>query len=174
MQWIESLRPDLVVDYADPGAVAKVRSFAGTTGLSTILDCVAKDETAAFCYDCFVPSQEQPDTPETYTYASLMAVTPPQVLPASLPIDSTIMHKMNMVYTCFGRRFNLLGLTWEPSSLDREFMAAFYEKVGRLLASKAICLMPIEVKEGGLAAIPRGISALREGKVRGKKWVYRV
>lgn len=174
MQWIASLGPDLVVDYADPCAVTKIHSFTKKIGLLTILDCVAKDETAAFCYGCFVPSQEQPDTPKTYTYASLMVVTTSKVLPVSLPTDSTIVHKMNMAYTCFGRRFNLLGRTWEPSSLDREFMAAFYRSVGRLLVSEAIFLMPVEVQKGGLAAISQGISALRAGEVRGKKWVYLV
>lgn len=34
--------------------------------------------------------------------------------------------------------------------------------------------MLVVVKEGGLAAITRGMSAPRAGKVRGQKWVYRV
>lgn len=172
MRWIASLGPDLVIDYVDQNAVTKIRAFVGTTGLSMVLDCVAKDNTAAFCYECFMAPQKQSDTSNAYTYASLMSVTTPPVLPASLPTDSTIVHKMNMVYTCFGRRFNLLGRTWKPLPFDREFMAAFYPRVGRLLTAKALRLMPMEVSKSGLDAIPQGISALKAGKFRGKKLVY--
>lgn len=77
-----------------------------------------------------------------------------------------------MVYTCFGRRFNLLGMTWDPSAADREFMAGFYRRAESLLSNGRLGLMPFEIMEGGLAAIPRGIAYVKDGGVRGKKLVY--
>lgn len=79
---------------------------------------------------------------------------------------------MNMVYTSFGRRFNLVGETWEPSPQHRMFMARFYRIVENLLLNGKLRLMAFEVVEGGLATIPQGIADMRDGKVRGRKLVY--
>lgn len=160
------------MDYKEPEAISTIHTLAGDSGLSLILDCVASNDTAAFCYQCFVAPKEPADIPLTYRYASLMPVEPLPPRPKILPESSTIVHKMNMVYTCFGRRFNLLDQTWEPSAKDRNFMVMFYERIGSILATGKLHLMPIEVREGWLGAIPKGITDIREGKVRGKKLVY--
>lgn len=172
MAWLRSLNADEVVDYSDPDAVAQIRGFIGAAGLTMILDCIAKDDTAAFCYSCFTPPTNLTAESTTYTYASLMEVENMPAAPSHLPANSNIIHKMNMVYTCFGRRFNLLGKTWEPFHSDREFMVDFYRRVGRLLSNGKLCLMPVKVMEGGLAGIPHGISDVHHGKVRGEKLVY--
>lgn len=108
----------------------------------------------------------------TYTYASLMPVYTLPPVPASLSADFHVDHKMNMVYTSFGRRFNLVGETWEPSPQHRMFMARFYRIVENLLLNGKLRLMAFEVVEGGLVTIPQGIADMRDGKVRGRKLVY--
>lgn len=172
MAWLRSLNADEVIDYSDPDAVAQIRGLIPAAGLTVILDCIAKDDTAAFCYNCFTQPINPAAAQATYTYASLMEVKNLPTAPSHLPANSTIMHKMNMVYTCFGRRFNLLGRTWEPCPSDRGFMADFYRRAGSLLSNGKLRLMPFKVMEGGLAGIPEGISDVQHGKVRGEKLVY--
>lgn len=79
---------------------------------------------------------------------------------------------MNLVYTMFGQRFDLLDQAWEPSPSDREFMARFYRRAETFLFNGKLHLMPIEMMQGGLAALPQGIDTVKGGKVHGKKLVY--
>lgn len=170
--WIQSLGPDLVVDDKDPNAIQTIRTFAENEGLTMVLDCVATIDTAAFCYECFAPPPAQPDTRAEYTYSSLLPVKSLPPRPHTIPEPSAIFNRWNLVYTCFGRRFNLLGQTWEPARRDRDFMGSFYEIVGRILAEEKLRLMPVEKRDGGLEKVPEGISDVRRGNVHGKKLVY--
>ncbi|KAM0718767.1 hypothetical protein Q7P37_005838 [Cladosporium fusiforme] len=174
MERLRSLGADKVFDYNDSDCISSIRDSIGSTGLTTILDCVAKNETAEFCYQCLVPPESTTftSTPTKYAYASLMQVEALPPTPKSLPEGSTVEHKMNMVYTCFGRRFNLLGKTWEPSRADRQFMVDIYGRIGGLLNDGTLRLMPIEVRKGGLETVPQGIADVQSGRVRGKKLVY--
>lgn len=141
------------------------------TGLSQILDCVANDETAKSCYKCFTPPKEVTQS-SGYVYASLMPVpnipTKADLLPASVTIRSA----WNFVYTCFGRRFTLMGKTWEPSIEDKTFMTAFYRRFENLIANDKVSPMPHEIKGAGLQGVLDGISLVRAGKIRAKKLVY--
>lgn len=172
-EWLRSLQADEVIDYTDEDAVTSVLDSIGAAGLTSILDCIANPDTAAFCYQCLTPSERPTPTSEpTFTYSSLMPVGSLPPKPESLPADSVIIHRMNMVYTSFGRRFNLLDRTWEPSSMDREFMVRFYRRVENLLSHGKLRSMPFTTMQGGLAGISRGIAEVRDGRVRGKKLVY--
>lgn len=172
MPWVKSLGPDLVVDYQRPDAIASIRAFGEDSGLTKVIDCIANDKSATSCHQCFI-APRNPTTPSpVYKYASLMPVAAPPEPPTSLPSDATVERKMNLVYTLFGRRFNLLGRTWEPSASDREFMVGLYRKVGTLLQEGKLRPMPLEICKGGIEAIPQGIAAVQEGRVRGKKIVY--
>lgn len=83
-----------------------------------------------------------------------------------------------MVYTCFGRRFTIvneeygLNRTWEPSAVDREFMAYFYRCVEQMIPLGKIRLMPVEVRNGGLEGVLEGVELVRNGRALGKKLVY--
>lgn len=89
-----------------------------------------------------------------------------------LPASVTIRSAWNFVYTCFGRRFTLMGKTWEPSVEDKAFMTAFYRRFENLIASGKVRPMPHEIKEGGLQGVLEGIPLIQAGKVRAKKLVY--
>jgi hypothetical protein len=171
MKWAKSLGPNAIVDYQCPDAVQKIRQLVRDSGLSLVLDCVANDKTAEFCYKCFAPQKETTQSSE-YLYASLMPVSNPPSQADLLPASAKIRSRWNFVYTCFGRRFTLMDKTWEPSVEDKAFMIAFYRRFETLLANSKVRSMPHETKEGGLQGVLEGISLVRDGKVRAKKLVY--
>ncbi|KAJ5296333.1 uncharacterized protein N7443_007226 [Penicillium atrosanguineum] len=178
--WLHSLGADAVVDYNQIDAIRQVRRHIEDRGLFIILDCVSKDATAAFCYQCFAPplSAGNENAPWTFYYASLMPVKNLPPPPIMIPKSAIIHAEWNMVFTCFGRRFTIvnegLGLnrTWEPSAVDREFMTFFYRCVEQIIPLGKIKLMPVEVREGGLEGVLEGIQLVKDGGALGKKLVY--
>lgn len=176
--WMRSLGADEIVDYNDPAAIDIIRSKLRSDGLSMIMDCVAQDKTADFCYQCFVPPQSTAKDPLTFQYASLMPINNPPSFPGSLPPSGKIHSQWRMVYTCFGRRFTMvhdgLGIsqTWEASKEDKRFMLDFYRQVEKALADGTLKPMPIEIQTGGLEGILDGVSKVRSGGAQGKKLVY--
>jgi NADPH:quinone reductase-like Zn-dependent oxidoreductase len=60
------------------------------------------------------------------------------------------------------------------SVLDGEFAYCFYRYIARMLKQGRITTHPHEVMPNGLADVAGGLQLLYEGKVRGKKLVYRV
>ncbi|KAI9923887.1 hypothetical protein MW887_008192 [Aspergillus wentii] len=161
MDRIRLLNPDEIVDYTHPDAVAMTQKLVRPNGLSLILDCVANDSTAAFCYQCFSPQENQP-----CIHASLMPINNIPSHAASMKITN----KFNLVYTCFGKEFNLMGQTWEASELDRKFMISFYRRMERLLEQGQLRLMPVDIRNGGLKGVLEGVSELNKDK--GRKLVY--
>ncbi|KAJ5151620.1 hypothetical protein N7492_009915 [Penicillium capsulatum] len=176
--WMRSLGADEVVDHNDPNAINIITSKAGHDGLSLIMDCVAQDKTAEFCYQCFKAPSNSRDGAMKFRYAPLMPIRIPPSTPDSLPSSTRIQSEWRMVYTCFGRRFTMvhdgLGIsqTWEASKEDKRFMVDFYRQVEKALADGRLKPMPIEVQEGGLESILDGVSKVRQGGARGKKLVY--
>lgn len=175
---VSSLGADLVVDYKSPNAIKDIQKSADGKGLTLVLDCVANEQTASFCYQCFtMPEGEQADLSE-FAYGSLMPVqnTPPR--PNFIPTDIPIRNDWNMVYTCFGRRFTMVNddwnirHTWEASPEDRRFMETFYRVAETILAQGRLQTMPVEMGKGGLEGIINGISLVRDGKIANKKLVY--
>lgn len=177
---MRTLGADEVVDYNDPEAISIIKSKAQQTGLPMVMDCVAQDETAKFCYQCFVTPQNPPEDAPDFRYASLMPIKNPPSIPDSLPTSANVQSQWRMVYTCFGRRFTMvhdgLGIcqTWEASKEDKRFMVDFYRQVEEALACGKLAPMPIDIRTGGLGGILDGVSEVRKGGVRGKKLVYRL
>lgn len=58
-------------------------------------------------------------------------------------------------------KHKVFGLKWNPVAQ-------------KLLDSGLIETHPMDVRKGGLAAIPEGVDALRKGKTDGKKLVYSI
>lgn len=175
---MRSLGADEAVDYNDPDAISMIKSKLHRDGLSMIMDCVAQDKTAQFCYQCFVPPQISTEDAHEFRYAPLMPIHNPPSIPGSLPNAARVQNQWRMVYTCFGRRFTMvhdgLGIsqTWEASKEDKQFMVDFYRQVEEVLAGRKLVPMPIDIREGGLEAILDGVSEVRKGGARGKKLVY--
>lgn len=178
--WIKSLGADEVVDYRDPQGTQKIRALGRQDGISNVLDCVAKPQTAQFCYQCFTEAENLTRQPVEYIYAALMPMEDSDLPgpPKQISPSARLINRWNMVYTCFGRRFTIINeqvkikRTWEPSKTDREFMASFYKLIEKHLKSRKLQPIPVEVREGGLASILDGVAALRQGRVHGKKLVY--
>ena len=57
---------------------------------------------------------------------------------------------------------------------DYELCAEFYKATWDLLAAGKLKTHPTDVREGGLQRVPEGLREIKEGRVAGKKLVYRV
>lgn len=175
---MRTLGADEVVDYNDPDAIGIIKSKLGWDGLSMIMDCISRDDTAKFCYECFVPPQNATEDAPDFRYAPLMPIHNPPSIPDCLPASAKVHSQWRMVYTCFGRRFTMvhdgLGIrqTWEASKEDKKFMVDFYRQVEEALAGGKLAPMPADIRKGGLEGILDGVSEVRKGAVRGKKLVY--
>lgn len=66
------------------------------------------------------------------------------------------------------------GPEFEAKREDQEFAARFWKMAGELLAQGKLKVHPPDVRPGGLEGVLEGLDELRQGKVSGKKLVYRV
>ncbi|KAJ5301591.1 hypothetical protein N7508_006454 [Penicillium antarcticum] len=111
----KTVRMHRIVDYRSSDAIQQIRDLVTKTGLSLILDCVANDDIASSA------------TTAQYSesvYGSLRPVPNLSVKADLLPTSSTILSAWSFVYTCYRRRFTLMGKTSEPSVEDKTFMTA--------------------------------------------------
>ena len=78
--------------------------------------------------------------------------------------------------------YSFLGEPWvdwggqnQPASReDFEYSVAFAELSERLLADRKLRPHPVEVRHGGLAAVPQGIEDLRAKRISGRKLVVKM
>jgi hypothetical protein len=77
-------------------------------------------------------------------------------------------------YTVMGEEFEMEGEYWAPVPEDFEFTKKFIGIVEKLLEEQLIKSHPVDLRGGGLGGILGGLEDMKQGKVSGKKAVYRV
>jgi len=80
----------------------------------------------------------------------------------------------NLGYTALGKAFEIAGNKWEAIPEDYEFAKMFLRVGIRLIIGGKIKIHRRDVREGGLEGVLEGMEEMKQGKVSGKKLVYKL
>jgi NADPH:quinone reductase-like Zn-dependent oxidoreductase len=144
---------DDVFDYRSPTAIEDIRT--AHPNIRRAIDCFSEGGSAAFCANVL---------------ASGKVIT---LLDQGKPTKSDVEYKFLMVFTAFGKQFQMLaplGPVFPSTPADGEILAQFYESLPGLLGG-AIKPPAITVTQGGLDEVLKGLDTLRKGDARGTKLV---
>ncbi|CEL11210.1 hypothetical protein ASPCAL14313 [Aspergillus calidoustus] len=144
---------DDVFDYSSPTAVKDITK--AYPNIRRAIDCFSEGGSAAFCANVL---------------ASGKVIT---LLDQGKPIKPDVEYKFLMVFTAFGKQFQMLaplGPVFPVTPADGEVLRRFYSSLPALYGD---VLNPpaITVTRGGLEAVLKGLDGLRKGEARGKKLV---
>jgi NADPH:quinone reductase-like Zn-dependent oxidoreductase len=152
---VKKLGADHVFDYKDPECGSKIRE-ASNDKLKLAFDCIAEHGSEKICCAAISSSGGH--------YSGLLP-TPLKDFPRQ-----DVKHGWTFGYTALGEKFSD-NVPAKPE--DYEFGVKFWKAAEELFNSGKISAHPTLVREG-LEGVPQGLNDLKEGKVSGKKLVYRV
>jgi len=152
--FLKSLGADHVFDYKDPGCGAKIRA-ATDDKLKLAFDTISEHGSWDVC--CAALSSEGGH----YT-----ALLPVKDFPRSDVKNTT-----TLAYTALGEKFNEQLPAIPPHFA---FGVKWWRLSEGLINDGKIKTHPIEVRDGGLDGIPKGLEDVKNGKVSGVKLVYKV
>ncbi|KAF2814773.1 putative zinc-binding oxidoreductase ToxD [Mytilinidion resinicola] len=161
--YVKSLGASAAFDYRAPGCGAEIRAYTDNQ-LYDIWDTIGGDEVAKICAEAFSDSAK-PDGSKLW-YGSITGDT-------FSPRDDVEV-SFNLGYTGLGREFEIAGEMFEASEEDFEFMKMWCKVAEGLIAEGKIKIHRMDVRDGGLEGVFRGILEMKEGKVSGKKLIYKL
>lgn len=145
---------DAVYDYRTSASIGEIKKdYPNITGA---LDCFSEGTSAAFCADVLREGK---------------VVT---LLDQGTPKKANVSYTFLMVYTAFGREFQILaplGPVFPVRPADREVITQFYGHLPTLLSLGVVRPPPITTTKGGFDEIFEGLQTLRNGEARGTKLV---
>lgn len=153
---------DHVFDYNSPTCGSDIRELTKNR-LFYAWDCFAESPSPKVCSDAL--STEKSPSGEQPIYGSL-------AMEGSGRDDVTSV--TSMAYTIFAEPFERGPFYIPPSQEDFEFAKEFMTLIDQLLTDGSFKPHRVELRSGGIAAIPEGIEDLKNYKVSGKKLVYPV
>ncbi|KAH7011085.1 putative zinc-binding oxidoreductase ToxD [Ilyonectria destructans] len=153
---------DHVFDYNSPTCGSDIRELTKNR-LFYAWDCFAESPSPKVCSDAL--STEKSHSGEQPIYGSL-------AMEGSGRDDVTSV--TSMAYTIFAEPFERGPFYIPPSQEDFEFAKEFMTLIDQLLADSSFKPHRVELRSGGIGAIPEGIEDLKNYKVSGKKLVYPV
>ncbi|KAF4535868.1 Zinc-binding oxidoreductase protein [Lasiodiplodia theobromae] len=163
-EMVKSLGADAVFDYNSPTVGADIRKHTGNK-LYHAFDCIAEGNSAQICADAL--SDAQSDGAKKPVYSALLYCDFPR---------KDVEAKYTLAYTTFGEAFTKsFGPGNFPASKeDYEFGKMFWKLTEELLAKGQFKVHNPDVRTGGLEGVLEGLEELRQGKVSGKKLVYKL
>ncbi|KAK7185651.1 hypothetical protein PSPO01_08337 [Paraphaeosphaeria sporulosa] len=150
---VKSLGADQVFDYKDPDCGKKIRE-ATNDSLKLAFDTISEKGSSEVCCDA-ISSKGGMNT---------------SLLPVKNFPRADVRNGHTLAYTALGEKF---AEQFPANQNDFDFGVRFWRLSEELFNSGKIRAHPTEVREGGLAAIPKGLDDLKEGRVSGVKLVYR-
>lgn len=153
---MKTLGASSVFDYNSPTVGKDIRAITNNH-LAHVFDCQSDSGSSAIC--------EQAIGEKGGKYVSLLYARLGR---------GDVSSVFTLAYTAFGEIFDLFGKKWVVDDEELAFSAKFWSLAGELLEEGKIKTHPVEVKDGGLEGILNGLEDMRQGKVRGKKLVYRI
>ncbi|KAM5354139.1 hypothetical protein ACJ41O_000789 [Fusarium nematophilum] len=157
--FVRGLGADHVFDYNSPQCAADIQR-ATENQLQFAFDTVATEDTAKICVDALGTGVAGAK------YTSLSPIPKLQ--------RDDVANLNTMAFTAVGEAFQIGDLSVPVVPEDYAFAIKFTRLAQELLAQGRIKAHPFEVREGGLEGVLSGLQEMREGKVSGKKLVYKL
>ncbi|PVH76609.1 putative zinc-binding oxidoreductase ToxD [Cadophora sp. DSE1049] len=154
--FLKSLGADHVFDYSLPSSPGAVNALTNSN-LTLCIDCFSQQSSYEFCSAVLAKG------------ASYVSITP------MIKVDrEDLVFKVCMGVLYFNAPFLIQGQKFEATKEMFESAVKFAVFAEGVLKSGEVKCHPSEVRVGGLQWVLGGIQEMREGKVAGKKLVYRV
>ncbi|OCK81704.1 putative zinc-binding oxidoreductase ToxD [Lepidopterella palustris CBS 459.81] len=160
--YVRSLGADHIFDYSSPDCGKQIREVTKDS-LFYAFDTISEPGSAQICADAL--ASEGASAGKKPFYGCILNIKSPR---------ADVQSAYTLGYTAVGEGFKMRGMELEPRPRDYEFAVGFMRVVERLLADGSFRVHRTDVREGGLEGVLDGLNDLREGKVSGRKIVYRV
>ena len=152
---VKSYGADHIYDYQSTSSLAE--SPTPTCGnLTRYRGCISTPGPGAICAAVLAPGA---------IYSSIGIAQSPR---------GDVKTEQTLGYSFLGEPWEQMGQSFPASREDLEFSMAFAGLSERLLAQGIIRPHPVDLREGGLEAVPQGIEDLRAKKISGKKIAVKV
>ena len=152
---VKSYGANYVFDYRKTGSVTEIKDLVQGE-LKSCVDCISTQESAEYCAAFLAPGA---------IYSSIGLGRSPRA-------DVTTLQTLG--WSFLGEEFEMMGQKFAANQEDFEFSMAFAKLSEGLLAQGKIRAHPLDLRSGGLDAIPEGIEDLKAGKISAKKIVVTV
>ena len=149
-------------DYNSPTCAADIRKLTDNE-LYYVLDIISEPTSAKICIDALSTD----NTTRKPIYRSLLPHS------ADLPRDD-VENAFTFAYTFAGEGYTGGPFHLPPSSDDFEFSNSFTRVVEKILEQSRFKFHPIDLSTGGWQGVLAGVDELRQGKISGKKLVFKV
>ncbi|EPE33798.1 GroES-like protein [Glarea lozoyensis ATCC 20868] len=157
---VKSYGAEIAFDYSAPDCAAKIRSYT-QNNLKYALDIITNKSSMDFCYSAIGRRGGK--------YTGL------ELLPDHSGMRRLVTPNWVMGISIFGKELKLSGGYERPSNPGHRVLGKkWFQSAQRLWNEGLIRPHPVKVCPGSFTEILEGINMLREGKVRGKKLVYRL
>jgi NADPH:quinone reductase-like Zn-dependent oxidoreductase len=153
----------MVFDYKSPTCAADIRK-ATNNKLYYAWDTIADESSAKLCADALSSESKTPSGGKLQ-YA--------HILQAKSPRDD-VETKGTVMYTTFGEEWSMGHRKVPAKPQDFEFMKKFVAIAQKLIDEGKIKPHTQDVRSGGLDGIMSGLEDMKNGKVSGKKLVYKL
>jgi NADPH:quinone reductase-like Zn-dependent oxidoreductase len=160
--YVKSLGADLILDYTSPDVGKKIREHTNNK-LFYAYDTIGEKSSPQICADA-LSTEKQPNG-EKPQYCIITR--------GSLPRNDVTQHH-TFGSTAIGESFEKGGGTFVGNKEDFEHSKIVWAKAEQLLEAKKFKPHRYEVRSGGLDGILSGLEDMKNGKVSGKKIVYRI
>ncbi|KAL2192822.1 putative zinc-binding oxidoreductase ToxD [Corynascus similis CBS 632.67] len=159
---VKALGADEVFDYSSPTVGSDIRAYTNNK-LRYAWDTVGAEQVCADALSSEPSSEKHP-----IKYATIVRT------PDNFPRQD-VQTSVTIAYTVSGEPARVFGgvITLPARPEDFAFAKRWGATAARLFADKKVIPHPVEVR-GGLQDITQGLKDLEEGRVSGKKLVYRV
>lgn len=159
---VKNLGADEVFDHNDPECGAKIRKHTNNK-LFYAWDCYSEGPSPKICCDA-LSDGPAPGGKRPY-WGTLLRATPTR---------DDVEVGLTLGYTIAGEGFTIRGNEIPAKPQDYEFGKKWWSVAEKLLCEGKVKPHRVEVRPNGLDGILSGLDDLKNGKVSGKKLVYRI
>lgn len=160
--YVKSLGASAVFDYHSPTCGADIRAYTKDQ-LYYAFDTISEHSSPQICADA-LSSNPGPSGKKPF-YGCIQTPESPR---------SDVERASTLAYSALGESFKMGPHNFEAKPQDYEFGTKFFRLAAELLREGKFKVHRPEVREGGLEGVIQGMDDLRQGKVSGKKIVYKV
>ena len=155
---------DYVVDYRTQDVVKEIEKILAEEEkeLRHAFDAISHSRT----WENIVPTLAKSGGP-----VFLNMVDPPEV-PVEWPAN--LVWSRTFVAAAYGEADPDGFRNAEDAAKDADFAYVMYRYLGRMMGGRKLETHPYQIMENGLESVARGMQMLQDGKVHGKKLVYRI